>query len=38
MGGTLLMKPLSFVMERKMLKVIKALAESSRSEQRAAMA
>ncbi len=30
MGGPLLLEPVSFVMERKMLKVIKALAESSR--------
>jgi hypothetical protein len=29
MGGPLLIEPVSFVMERKMLKVIKALAESS---------
>jgi hypothetical protein len=29
MGGPLLIEPISFVMERKMLKVIKALAESS---------
>jgi hypothetical protein len=29
MGGQLLMEPISFVMERKMLKVIKSLVESS---------
>ena len=29
MGGPLLIEPISFVMERKMLKVIKALVESS---------
>jgi hypothetical protein len=29
MGGPLLLEPISFVMERKMLKVIKALVESS---------
>jgi hypothetical protein len=29
MGGPLLIEPISFVMERKMLKVIKVLAESS---------
>ena len=29
MGGPLLIEPVSFVMERKMLKVIKALVESS---------
>ncbi len=32
MGGLLLIEPLSFVMERKMLKVIKSLVESSRSQ------
>lgn len=30
MGGPLLIEPISFVMERKMLEVIKALVESSR--------
>ncbi len=32
MGGLLLMEPISFVMERKMLKVIKALVDSSQQQ------